>query len=58
MPNLRENDQASEVGGDSIMKWVSATVNEEYSSMDSEGLEGVTEGTLVQLSEDGTWCKL
>ncbi len=39
-------------------RWVSATVNEEYSTMDSEGIDGLEEGMLIQLNEDGTWNKL
>lgn len=39
------------------MKWISATVNEEYIGEHEEGLDKITEGNLVILNEDGTWYR-
>ena len=39
------------------MKFISATVNEVYSNDKSEGIEGLDEGDIVMLFEDGTWFR-
>lgn len=40
------------------MKWISATVNDEYSGWDDEGIDSLDEGTVVVLEENGTWYKI
>lgn len=39
------------------IRWISATVNETYTSDRSEGIRGLTEGDTVILESDGTWYK-
>lgn len=38
-------------------KWISATINEEYSTDMNEGIDGLTEGDIVILESDGKWYK-
>ena len=40
-----------------MTRWISATVNEEYSSEELEGIEGLQEGDNVILEADGRWHK-
>ena len=42
---------------ESMTRWISATVNEEYSSEELEGIEGLQEGDNVILEADGRWHK-
>jgi hypothetical protein len=39
------------------MRWISATVNEQYSNDPAEGIEGLQEGDTIVLFDDGSWYK-
>ena len=38
-----------------MTRWISATVNEEYSDDELEGIEDLAEGHTVILYDNGTW---
>jgi hypothetical protein len=40
------------------MKWISATINKNYTDDPEEGLETLFHGCTVILNEDGTWYKI
>ena len=40
------------------MKWISATVDKEYSDDEDIGIDGLNRGDNVCLNADGTWNKL
>lgn len=39
------------------MKWISATINKEYSNDVEEGIDKLQQGDTVVLLDDGTWYK-
>jgi len=40
------------------MKWISATVDKEYSDDEDIGIDGLNQGDSVCLNADGTWTRL